>query len=215
MSAGFCRRVVGIPPDDWAQSREGRDDRAFCKPGIREDRVDRLEYVGDFFVRAKRLPNEREGMVEIGRAEDSASFPGDREHRPTVFGMREGHGMRDWQVLEAENEVGAAQGSHPPLPTELRAQFVGPGSGGVDDRSGFKLQRAQASPGSVLHCHAADAGIGGSEQPYYFRVVQGNPAPCLSFLDQAQNHSAVIQARVVVKKSALHPFWFELWDHLL
>ena len=60
------------------------------------------------------------------------------------------------------------------------------------------------SPGSIFHGYAANKPVMRPKELHHLRVIQGHPTPIFSFLDQAQHHAAVIQAGVLVEKSASH-----------
>ena len=110
-------------------------------------------------------------MVEVSRAKDGASLPGDCEHSPVVFWVHERDRVGNREGFKIKNQVRTAQRSNPSFPSKLPTKLVGPGTGRVDDRPGFQFERAEVRAGLIFHRHTAHLPVLGSEQSRCLGVI--------------------------------------------
>jgi hypothetical protein len=141
-------------------------------------------------------------MIDVGRADHAAPFPGIDEHRPLVLRMREDHRLGDRQALERQHDMAAALRTHPALSDQRGAQSVGPGARRVHHQS-----RRQHGFGAVQLVPRADTGDHAVAQNQIdgFHVVQGPRTIGARLVEDTEHQAGIIHERIAIVRSTAQP----------
>ena len=165
-----------------------------------EVRVRRVEQVVEILLRGRDVVRrERPLEVVVGRAEQRAPEPRQREDRPPAAGRDDRAAGRERQVFAAQRDVRAAAG---PDARDLRlvvqlvgAQPVRPDAGRVDDVRRAHDELAPAGP--LAHPHAGGAAGPVADELEHFDAVRADRAEALGLGEHGEHEPRVVGLAVI------------------
>ena len=143
---------------------------------------------------------ERALVVVVGRAEQRAPEPRQREDRAPAAGRHDRAARRERQVLVAQRDVRAAAGADARdlgLVVQLvGAQAVGPDAGRVDDVR-RRARRTRSPPAVLAHAHARRAAGLVAHELGHLDAVGADRAEALGLGEDGQHEPRVVGLAVV------------------
>ncbi len=119
----------------------GRDDVRLGEVQVRELGLRRPQNIVELRPRDAGLAIEIVAMIDIRRADQGRSLPGNREKGTAVVGMEQSDRLRQRKAPGLEQEMAAAQRPKLRLAADFGAQAIGPRAGGIDHAAGLDLER--------------------------------------------------------------------------
>jgi len=170
----------------------------------RESGIGCFQDVVDLFLRGVGFTlRERQGVVKVGGADEAHPFPGDGEHGAAVAGVQQCDRVRQVQALARKHQVRTAQFTQARGSVNAGANLIAPRAGGVDDHAGLYFLLLETTRGGVFDYCSADPAIRLFEKRRCSRVINGAAASADGFANQAQDHTGVIHAGVVIEKATV------------
>ena len=141
----------------------------------------------------------------VGRSDQRAVVPRNREKHPTVIGARNQEGAVSGQKRTVQNDVGSLAGSDDPGRVRIvhSAENIGENAGGIDDDTGADGQSLPAL--QVAHHGAADPAVG-LQQRLDTQVIDGHATEVLQGVRQTDAQPRVVKLAVEIANAAPQTF---------